>query len=446
MKATLRYRCAGRTLDNDDPERSILDISVANKIPHWRECGGYAKCTTCRVRIIDGLANLSPRTEAEQRQAEARDWAPDIRLACQTKVLGDVTLERIVRRGGDTSQLQIETVAKDGGEERVLALIFCDMRGFTPFVERHSAFDVVHIVNRMFGALGEPILLNGGVIYQYVGDEISGLFGLDDDLPERACRAAVRAALGMLDSLEALNLTLEEEFGVQLSVGIGVHYGPVIVGRVGHPTKRQFSVVGDSVNAASRIQGMTKSLETNLLVSDTVVEVLSADTLKFGKQTTTPLRGKIEPMKLHEVDGFAEPDPFLIVKNTVGRLFDGPESFADNFYRRLFAAAPEVEALFKDGVNMQGGMLEQKLRSVVYSLDREKQLALGLHKLGHRHVQYGVESFHYDLFRQPMLDTITDMLGGDAADPLVIEAWKSTVDMILSLMKSGVEMTRSEMN
>ena len=321
----------------------------------------------------------------------------------------------------------------------MLAVIFCDMRGFTPFVESHSAFDVVHILNRLFDTLGEPILLNGGVIYQYVGDEISGLFGLDDDLPERACRAAVRAALGMLDSLEALNLGLEEEFGVQLSVGIGVHFGPVIVGRVGHPTRRQFSVVGDSVNVASRIQGMTKALETNVLVSDAVVEMLSADTLKLGKQTTTPLRGKSEPMKLHEVDGFAEPDPFLIVQSTVGRLFDGPESFADNFYLRLFAAAPETEALFKEGANMQGAMLEQMLRSVVYSLDRKGQLALGLQQLGHRHVQYGVESRHYDLFRQPMLDTITDMLGDRAADPRITEAWKATVDMIVSLMKSGVK-------
>jgi ferredoxin len=171
-------------------EQSLLDISVANKIPHWRECGGNGRCTTCRVRVLHGSTNLSPRSKREDEVAEARGWDPSVRLACQTRLLGEATIERIVLRGADTSQLQLETVGGDAGEERMVALLFCDMRGFTRFAEAHSAFDVVHILNRFFASVGEPILVNGGIIYQYVGDEISGLFGLDGGSPRRACESA----------------------------------------------------------------------------------------------------------------------------------------------------------------------------------------------------------------------------------------------------------------
>ena len=223
MKASLTYRCAGLTVVNDDPTRGILDISTANKIPHWRECGGNGQCTTCRVQIIDGLANLSPRTASEQAMAAARGWDPSIRLACQTRVLGDITLERLVQSGAEASQFQLETIGPEAAEERTLAILFCDMRDFTSFAESHSAFDVVHILNRLFAALGEPILLNGGVIYQYVGDEISGLFGLDGGASERTCRASVRAALAMRDALADLNTELEREFHLRIDIGIGVH-------------------------------------------------------------------------------------------------------------------------------------------------------------------------------------------------------------------------------
>ena len=421
----------------DDPSQSILDVSIANKIAHWRECGGNGRCSTCRIRVLDGLANLTPRTEAENRMAESREFGPAIRLACQTRVLGDVTFERLVLHGSSASQLQLETIPEGVGEERDLALLICDMRGFTPFVDSHSPFDVVHILNRMFDALGEAILINGGAIYQYVGDEISGLFGLDGKSPETACRAAIRSALGMIDALESLNTSLESEFGTRLSVGIGVHFGPVIVGRVGHPTRRDFSVVGDSINVASRIQGMNKQLGTRVLVSTEVLQILPLEAVDIGKETETLLRGKGEPVSLHEVKGFLEPDSYLTVQGTMKHLFEGPESFADQFYPRLFRASPELEALFTEGTRMQGGMLEHMLQSVVHSLSRPEHLALGLHTLGRRHQRYGVTHAHYDLFRQPMLDTIAHFYAGEPDGPRVIEAWSAVLDTILGLLRAG---------
>src|SRR5690606_37517622 len=94
MVHKIRYVCTNREVICDEHGRTVLDISIANGIPHWRECGGHGRCTTCRVRILDGMENVSPRTPREQAMAAARGWEEGIRLGCQVCVRGDVTLER----------------------------------------------------------------------------------------------------------------------------------------------------------------------------------------------------------------------------------------------------------------------------------------------------------------------------------------------------------------
>jgi class 3 adenylate cyclase len=183
-------------------------------------------------------------------------------LVCQTRVSDDVTLERLVKSPADVSSLQVEEASIAPSEERTLAVLFCDIRDFTPFVDAHLAYDVVHILNRFFKAVGDAILISNGVIYQYVGNQIVGLFGVGGDPPEKSCLDTIRAGLGMLAALNDLNSELSDEFGMTLEIGIGAHFGPLIVGMMGHPDHRQFTVVGDAMNIASRIEDANKTLGT----------------------------------------------------------------------------------------------------------------------------------------------------------------------------------------
>ena len=438
MSVKLNYRCAERVIEVDDTDRTILDISIANGVPLWRECGGRARCTTCRVRILDGLGNVAPRTRAEDKLAKLRGWDPSTRLACQTRVTGDITLERLIRGGADVSPLQLETIRAGTGEERDLAILFCDVRDFTPFVESHLSYDVVHILNQLFTSLGEPILLNNGVIYQYVGDEITGLFGLEENDAEQTCRAAVRAGLGMLDALESLNDLIEKEFGARFQVGIGVHYGPVIIGQIGHPSHQQFGVIGDTVNVASRIETMNKTLGTRFLVSGPVVANLPPDTLVTGQCTSTVLKGKQQASTLFEITGFTEPDSTLLVQQTIGAVLSDTDRFTEIFYRRLFACAPHMRAMFPDDMTAQANKLAQMLETLAYAVGRPAQFALGLENLGKRHIDYGIEAVHYEAFVQPFLETIEEVLG-QACKPDVAEAWQAFIDNILHLMQSGAK-------
>lgn len=416
----------------DKPGDTVLQVSVANKVPHLRECGGQGRCTTCRIRILDGISHVSERTAREARMAEERGWDRYTRLACQTRVTGDVAVQRLVRTAGEVSLLQADALQTEPGQEVLTAILICDIRQFTPFVDGNLPHDVYHILNRFFGEIGEPILLNNGYIYQYIGDQIIGLFGLQGGSAQEACRGAVRAGLGMISALRRLNEQIEEEFGVRLGIRIGAHYGPLVVGYMGHPTRLDFAVVGDAINVASRIESTNEILGTTFLASDVFYQHLNTE-LERGFQGDLVLKGKEGRHALVEVRGFAEPDGVLLVQNTARYLLGDQERFGDVFYRRLFEVAPGARALFSGHMDAQGRMLGHTLQMAVYGLSRFESMVPGLVALAQSHVGYGVVPEHFDLFRQVFLATTEEILG-PRYNADVAQAWGEAIDRLCHVM------------
>lgn len=425
----------GRTVPVADPGATLLETSVAARIPHFRECGGQGRCTTCRVRILDGLDHVSPRGPAEARLARERGWDDYTRLACQARVGGDVHVHRLIRSPVDISLLQVEALRSEPGKEVAAAILVCDIRQFTPFVDGNLPYDVFHILNRFFAELGEPILLNGGFIYQYVGDQIIGLFGLTGASAEQSCLGAVRAGLGMMHALGALNEQIRREFGIELGIRIGAHFGSLIVGTLGHPARREFSVIGDAINVASRIEGANEALGTTFLASEALFARLP-HAVRAGLRARVGLKGKQGLHALVEVAGFREPDPELLVQYTARRLLSEGERFGQTFYARLFERAPAARALFSGDMEAQSRMIVQTLQMAVYGFSRFRDLVPGLVALGRSHVRYGVHAAHYAVFHDAFLDTVRTVLG-DACTPDVEAAWGGAVDRILGAMSRG---------
>ena len=355
------------------------------------------------------------------------------RLACQTRVTGDVTVERLIRSGADVSRVQSEGASVAPPEEKTLAVLFCDIREFTPFADKNLPFDVVHVLNRFFGAVGDAIFVNNGIIYQYVGDQVIGLFGVGGDAGEKSCLDTLRAGLGMLEALGDLNRELSAEFGVKLDIGIGAHYGPLIVGMMGHPDHRQFAVIGDTMNVASRIESTNKTLGTRFLVSETLFSQVP-DAPVEARKTQAVLKGKHGTFKLAEVIGFATPDTALLVQSTVGMLMEHQRRLTSHLYKRLFELAPGAKALFHGNMEMQGEMLSHMLQCLVYGMGRPQNLRLGLRDLGRRHDDYGVAPEYYAAFRQAFLESVGAVLG-EKHTPQVARAWADTIDMIIGSMR-----------
>lgn len=295
-------------VDVEDTDQSLLEIARAAGVPHAAACGGNARCSTCRVMVLEHPENVAPRNAAEDRLAKRKGFDPEIRLACQTRITGDVKLRRLVIDEEDIKIAQ-SSGKKATGKDRQLAILFSDIRNFTSFAESHLAYDVIHILGRYFRKVGGPVLAHGGYIDKYMGDGIMAIFGLDQEDPEPTCFNAVSAGLGMLEAVEELNVYLEEQFDTRFRIGIGIHIGPVIIGELGHPKKMQFTAIGDTVNIASRIESATKETGTMLLVSDEVRQYLGGRAV-FGESHVVNLKGKTGEHTVTEVMRLADaPQP-----------------------------------------------------------------------------------------------------------------------------------------
>lgn len=283
---------------------SLLDVSRMHGIPHASVCGGRGRCSTCRVRISRGLENLPAPDEAETRVLHRISAPPNVRLACQTRVVDDLEITPLLpphhtgmaeTRGGP-SYLQ--------GRELEIAVLFADIRGFTTLSEERLPYDVVFILNRYFAEMGAAIEGAGGRIDKFIGDGIMALFGVNGD-PDEGARQAVAAAREMARRLVDLNESLAGDLETPLRIGIGLHLGPAIVGEMGYGRVRGVTAVGDTVNTASRLEALTKDFGAQLIVSEALARAAGMD---FDTYPTHEIevRGRDQAMVIHAVTDATE--------------------------------------------------------------------------------------------------------------------------------------------
>ncbi len=299
---TVFYILENQTVEAD-PAETILQVSLRAGIPHAHACGGNARCSTCRVVILEGLEYCVSRNDREQKLADRLHFTPDIRLACQTTIGKDVKLRRLVLDDEDlqlTDQRSAGAAPTSVGEEKRLAVLFSDIRGFTPFAEALPAYDVVHVLNRYFHDMGVVITRNGGQIDNYMGDGLMALFGMENQT--EAALQAVKAGLEMHAATEHLKPYLEAIYAKSFQIGVGIHYGEVVVGTIGAQSLRRVTAIGDAVNLASRIEAANKKAGTRLLISEQTYSEVKAQVL-VGKTIHATLPGKKGEYALYEVIG-----------------------------------------------------------------------------------------------------------------------------------------------
>jgi adenylate cyclase len=248
---------------------TVLEASRLWGIPHTSVCGGRGRCSTCRVRITDTAAPLPLPKPAEMRVLQRVGAPPNVRLACQLRPVADVSVAPLITPAAQI-QSQFQQPGYTSGEERNIAVLFADLRSFTALAERKLPYDLVFILNSYFKASGEAVARAGGVIDKFVGDGVMALFGLEDSV--EACRQSVAAAQQMCAGIVALNESLSGELETPLKIGVGIHYGPAVVGRMGFGPAVHMTAIGDTVNVASRLQDLTKEYAAQLVISEEVAQ------------------------------------------------------------------------------------------------------------------------------------------------------------------------------
>jgi class 3 adenylate cyclase len=185
------------------------------------------------------------------------------------------------------------------GELKDVTVLFADLRGFTTLTESTSPKEVVKIINGYFSEMSEAIGKNHGLVLQFIGDEIEAVFGAPSPLEDHPTHA-VRAAMAMRERLVTVNEKLGEKGYAPLRHGIGIHTGNVVAANIGSEDRLSYALVGDTVNAASRIQSLNKEYNTDVLISAITLNRLS-EYIHGEKLGATTVKGKKEPVEIFKL-------------------------------------------------------------------------------------------------------------------------------------------------
>lgn len=276
---------------------TALEALRANGHPHAAVCGGRGRCTTCRVRVIQGADLLEPPAELEAAALARIKALEGVRLACQIRPKASL---------GISPLLPPTASAKDGkqvggldGEERRITCVFIDIRRSTKLGEEKLPYDVLFILNQFFSEMSRAISETGGHYAQFNGDGLMALYGLDGK-ESAGASAALSGAVAMLDRVEKLNDTLQSELPSPLEVGIGLHHGEAIVGAMGPPRAQITSAIGDTINISARLESLTKEHGKPIIFSDDVAKAAGIETSTFT-QADVAVRGRTAPVRFYAV-------------------------------------------------------------------------------------------------------------------------------------------------
>ncbi len=299
LGAGLSISYPGNLVVRSTPGSTLLEISRENGVPHASVCGGRARCSTCRTKIIDGLDSL-PTPDANEKAVLERIRADsDVRLACQIRPSKDLNVRPLLpaRETGRAAARVAD--AYYWGVEQVVAVMFVDIRGFTTLSEQRLTYDIVYVLNRYFTVMTQAIEGAGGYIDKFIGDGIMAIFGMTSGANDGS-RQALAAAVRIDKALAELNDELDANLESPLRIGIGIHAGPVILGRIGavgsEHIAANITALGDTVNTASRLESLTKEHGARLIVSEAVLKAAGVGEDDAG-QTDVAVRGRKRSLK-----------------------------------------------------------------------------------------------------------------------------------------------------
>jgi adenylate cyclase len=233
------------------------------------------------------LTTLGLRLTGEERErAQLR--------AMFGQYVSDVVVDKLIAEGQRPNL---------GGEKVEVSVLFSDIRNFTTISEKLAAEEVVEMLNAYFGLTCEPILEQGGMVNKFIGDAVMAVFGSPVHYPDHARRALI-AAQGMAREAEKFKHWMETRFPDRdlppFGIGIGVHTGAAVMGDIGSIKRREFTAIGDTVNAASRLEGETKDMKCVILASEAAINA-AGEGIATGRSKEVTVKGKAIPLKVFEV-------------------------------------------------------------------------------------------------------------------------------------------------
>jgi adenylate cyclase len=197
-----------------------------------------------------------------------------------------------------------------GGEEHIATVMFTDIRGFTALSANQPPAQVLRWLNRYLAAMDDVIRAHGGFLNKFIGDGLMIIFGLplSAGSPQKDATRALQAALAMLARVTQLNEEAADPTMPSLRIGIGIHSGTLMAGSIGSATRQEYSVIGETVNLASRLESLNKSFKTEILLSAATREIVGADFPGIESLGLAKVAGLDEPVAIFTLRALASSD------------------------------------------------------------------------------------------------------------------------------------------
>jgi len=233
-----------------------------------------------------------------------------------------------------------------GGKDQKISVLFSDVRRFTSMSEALGARETVSMLNEYFAVMVDVIFSNGGILDKYIGDAIMALFGAPFNGPNDADNA-VTVANQMMVALNGLNATRVASGKQPLDIGVGLSTGDVIVGNIGSPKRMEYTVIGDSVNLASRLESATKYYGTKILISENTVKDLTREFV-LREIDLIRVKGKDRPVAVYESLDFHTPDSFPRLQEMLGIYREGLAAYRKREWHKAMATFEAAAAISPD--------------------------------------------------------------------------------------------------
>ncbi len=226
-----------------------------------------------------------------------------------------------------------------GGKRKVLTALFSDIRGFTSISEKMTPEELVHFLNEYLTAMTHIVLEYEGTVDKYMGDAIMAFYGAPLDQPDHAVRAC-NSAIDMMSRLHVLRTEWANRDLPYMNIGIGINSGEMSVGNMGSEERFDYTIMGDNVNLASRLEGINKQYGTNIVISEFTYRLIRNESFIVRELDSVRVKGKQEPVTIYELIGQGTPDPQL--ESLLSAFHDGLEAYKHQEWDRAIALFQEV--------------------------------------------------------------------------------------------------------
>jgi len=285
------------------PGATVLEMLRASGIPHASVCGGRGRCTTCRIQVSNGLDALPAPGPLEAKALVRIEAAPGTRLACQIRPSANISVTPLIAADANAEDGYVRGGLE--GSERLITVVFVDLRGSTSLGEAKMPYDVLFILNQFFHEMNKALVATNGHYSQFTGDGLMALYGLYTADPATGPADALRGAREMLSRVEQLNRQLQTELPQPLRIGIGIHFSEAIVGAMGPPRSRIITAIGDTVNTAARLESLTKDYDCQVIISRQAAEAAGFD-VRGHKLHEAAVKGRVEKVQFYALETFAD--------------------------------------------------------------------------------------------------------------------------------------------